>query len=205
MLLNDKNQELVKLERRDHITRAAARVFLEHGFDRASMAEIARRADVSKQTLYSHFGSKESLFGEAINKACREHTARELLASEDVDFRTALHRLGTGLCSLLFSDDAIRLESLCVAGASSHPEVSNMYWEAGPVWIKQQLAEFFQKQIELGRLKSVDPNKLARQFTALLCGESRLKNLLGIAHADAATIEAVVTEAVDMMVDAYAL
>ncbi len=62
---------------RDSVARAkhaaileAARVqFLEHGFTRSGMTDIARRADVSTATLYKHFRSKEILFAEIIERA----------------------------------------------------------------------------------------------------------------------------------------
>ena len=37
-------------------------VFLELGFERASMDVVASRAETSKRSLYAHFGSKEKLF-----------------------------------------------------------------------------------------------------------------------------------------------
>lgn len=62
---------------RDNVARAkhaaildAARAhFLEHGFTRSGMTEIAQRADVSTATLYKHFRSKEILFAEIIERA----------------------------------------------------------------------------------------------------------------------------------------
>ncbi len=47
---------------REHILWAAKDVFLEMGFERASMDEVAARAATSKRTLYAHFESKERLF-----------------------------------------------------------------------------------------------------------------------------------------------
>ena len=37
-------------------------VFLELGFERASMDEVSARAETSKRSLYAHFESKENLF-----------------------------------------------------------------------------------------------------------------------------------------------
>lgn len=48
---------------------AARAQFLEHGFTRSGMTDIARRADVSTATLYKHFRSKEILFAEIIERA----------------------------------------------------------------------------------------------------------------------------------------
>jgi AcrR family transcriptional regulator len=47
---------------REHMLQSAKQVFLEMGFERASMDEVARRANTSKRSLYAHFESKEKLF-----------------------------------------------------------------------------------------------------------------------------------------------
>lgn len=47
---------------REHILLAAKNVFLEMGFERASMDVVAARAETSKRSLYAHFESKEKLF-----------------------------------------------------------------------------------------------------------------------------------------------
>jgi len=47
---------------REHILFAAKDVFLEMGFERASMDVVAARAETSKRSLYAHFESKEKLF-----------------------------------------------------------------------------------------------------------------------------------------------
>lgn len=44
------------------IFQAAIDVFSERGFDRATMDDIAARANVAKGTIYYHFKSKEELF-----------------------------------------------------------------------------------------------------------------------------------------------
>ena len=59
-------------ERREAILVAAKQVFLEMGFDRASMDEIAARFGGSKATVYRYFGSKETLFKELISRTANE-------------------------------------------------------------------------------------------------------------------------------------
>jgi AcrR family transcriptional regulator len=48
--------------RRERILDAAMAVFAERGYDAASVAEIARRADISKSVIYDHFESKAGLY-----------------------------------------------------------------------------------------------------------------------------------------------
>ncbi|MFC6981610.1 TetR/AcrR family transcriptional regulator [Microbulbifer taiwanensis] len=47
---------------RQKILAAAEQVFLRSGFPGATMDEVAATAGISKQTVYAHFGSKETLF-----------------------------------------------------------------------------------------------------------------------------------------------
>ncbi len=54
------------------ITQAASDMFLAEGFDRVTLDQIAQRAGVSKQTIYSHFADKEALF----KAICTELTER---------------------------------------------------------------------------------------------------------------------------------
>ncbi len=58
--------------RRDALLRAAVRVFGEHGFDCATMEEIARRADVAKGTTYLYYPSKQSIYDAALSGGLAE-------------------------------------------------------------------------------------------------------------------------------------
>ncbi len=54
--------------KREQILDGAKRVFMEQGFDAASMNDITRAAGVSKGTIYVYFQNKEDLFGELIQR-----------------------------------------------------------------------------------------------------------------------------------------
>jgi TetR/AcrR family fatty acid metabolism transcriptional regulator len=51
-----------RVNRKEDIMRAAIQVFSEKDFNRASISEIAEKADVAEGTIYQHFKSKEDLF-----------------------------------------------------------------------------------------------------------------------------------------------
>lgn len=54
-------REREKRERRQSILRAAREVFFENGFHRATVDDVAERAEVSKGTVYLYFESKETI------------------------------------------------------------------------------------------------------------------------------------------------
>lgn len=60
--LREKKKEAV----RKNILEAASRVFYTHGYEQASMAEIAKEANTGVGTCYNYFPSKASLFCESV-------------------------------------------------------------------------------------------------------------------------------------------
>jgi AcrR family transcriptional regulator len=77
-------RERKKLQTRQAIAEAAKRLFLERGFDQVSVAEVARAADVSEQTVFNYFPTKEDLVFERMDTfehelltAVRERPERE--------------------------------------------------------------------------------------------------------------------------------
>jgi AcrR family transcriptional regulator len=55
-------RELKKEQTRELIAGTAWRMFVDRGFDRVSVAEVARAAQVAEATVYNYFGTKEDLF-----------------------------------------------------------------------------------------------------------------------------------------------
>ena len=58
--------------RRNALLHAAVQVFGEHGFDCATMEQIAQRADVAKGTTYLYYRSKQSIYDAALSHGLAE-------------------------------------------------------------------------------------------------------------------------------------
>ena len=90
-------REREKEERRRSILRAARDVFFEHGFHRATVDNVADRAEVSKGTVYLYFESKETILarllleglGELIEELEQAYSAGEAIEADE-----RLRRLG---------------------------------------------------------------------------------------------------------------
>ena len=128
-------------EKRRLIIDAAGDLFMEQGYENASMDGIAKLAGVSKQTLYSHFGGKEQLFSAAIECKCEEYQLDSSLSNTDNNYRDSLQEFCEQLARLLVSPEALQVFRVCVAEAD-RTEVGNLFWQAGPERIRNQLHVF---------------------------------------------------------------
>jgi AcrR family transcriptional regulator len=115
---------------RRHILWSAKDVFLEQGFERASMDEVAARAETSKRSLYAHFGSKEKVFLAvvgAVREAYLEHLGTPAeLAADPVDALTAFLVRVTGH---VLWESVIRTCRMAIAEAPRMPEAARGYHE----------------------------------------------------------------------------
>ncbi|WP_454625672.1 TetR/AcrR family transcriptional regulator [Bradyrhizobium cenepequi] len=115
--------------KRRQILDGARKVFLELGFDGASMGEIARAAGVSKGTLYVYFDDKSRLF-EAIveeEKIEQSKTAFNFDPQRDVD--TTLPEFGRAYIALLCRPGGGSAIRTVMAIAERMPEVGSRFYE----------------------------------------------------------------------------
>src|SRR5215468_4716735 len=93
--------------KRRQIIDGACRVFLDRGFDAASMGEIARQARVSKGTLYVYFKSKEELFEAIVGEQCNAQAEQIFSLDGEAAIESELQRLGEGLTRFLCQPDGV--------------------------------------------------------------------------------------------------
>src|SRR5258705_11455718 len=94
--------ELGDGQKRLQIIDGARAMFLAQVFDAASMGEIARKAGVSKGTLYVYFDSKERLFEAIAHEECGAQAETVFsLDPADHDVEAVLTRLGRSFVKFL--------------------------------------------------------------------------------------------------------
>ncbi len=166
--------------KRQQIMEGARRVFLQDGFDGASIGDIVRAAGVSKGTLYAYFPSKEKLF-EALIVEDRRKQAEALftLDENDQDVVHALRRLGKTFLDMLLSPDNLDFLRIVVGASTKFPQAGKAFFEAGPCHGTNRLASYLQRLTEQGKLSVDDPQLAARQFLDLCKTGIHLRMMLG--------------------------
>ncbi|MGJ7487707.1 TetR/AcrR family transcriptional regulator C-terminal domain-containing protein [Variovorax sp. LT2P21] len=191
--------------KRDAILEAASQVFLESGFEGASMAEIAARVGGSKATLYGYFGSKEDLFIEVMSGAAKHHFDRifAALESDEDDLSLALQRFGERALAVLCQESAIQARRAIVA-ESGRSDIGLRFFEGGPKKGITELGRFLELQMERGELRRSDPIVTAHHLMALLDAETITPRLFGIEKKlSKAQIRGAVARALDTFLAGY--
>ena len=114
---------------RQHILFTAKDVFLELGFERATMELIAARAETSKRTLYAHFENKETLYFAFIDLVRGLFLSR-LRTPGDYpgEPAEALTQFCGQFLEALLYQPTIRMCRLCTAEAERFPEAAARYF-----------------------------------------------------------------------------
>lgn len=160
----------------ESIIAAATAAFLDLGFKAASMDLVARRANVSKVTVYSHFKNKEALFVAIIDALAGRLVARiNRLTLGDTAPAPALRRFGRMYLELAVASSSLALHRVVIAESARIPALGALIYQHGPVKIVTSLADFLARQTEF-RLS--DPRLAAEQFLGMVLGHNQLRLLL---------------------------
>jgi TetR/AcrR family transcriptional repressor of mexJK operon len=122
--------------KRRAILDAATEIFLRHGYLGASMDEVAARAQVSKQTVYKQFASKEALFiaivGGMTGAAGDEVQRKIAELGERDDVEQQLLAYAERQLTVVLTPRLMQLRRLVIGEASRFPELGKALYAGGP-------------------------------------------------------------------------
>lgn len=162
--------------KREAILSAAARLFLEQGYERASMNELVKRMGGSKATLYGYFSSKEALFAAVVQSIATPHLSNAALALQkaterDMDLQQALTRFGEDLLQVLMNEASALAVYRMVLSEAGHSDVGQIFHDAGPAESINLLGRLLAAFMEKGQLRKADAHVSAQQLLALVTAE----------------------------------
>jgi TetR/AcrR family transcriptional repressor of mexJK operon len=157
--------------KRQQILDAAIELFIEKGYAKTSMDLIAKNADVSKQTVYSHFGNKDELFFAAIEFRCESLQLLEIATLDFSDVRSILITIARRFSQFVTSKEACAVHKICSFESNTYPQVSDIYYQAGPMKLISQLADLFKELNDRNVLAINNSWQAAIQFLNIMKGE----------------------------------
>lgn len=157
--------------KRRQILDGARRVFLDLGFDGASMGEIARAAGVSKGTLYVYFADKSRLFEAIVEEETVAQAKVAFNFDPARDVETTLREFGQAYIQLLCRPGGGSAIRTVMSIAERMPEVGRRYYENVLEGTINRLADYLGAHVGPTELAIEDCRLAASQFM-MMCQAS---------------------------------
>jgi AcrR family transcriptional regulator len=165
--------------RRQAFLKAAREVFLEQGYEAASVNDIIRRAGGSMATLYAQFGNKEGLF---LAVAQEQHErVMEAMTPECVDhlpLEEGLQTIGEQFLRVLLEPDTLAMFRVVIGEGRNFPEDVRRIIFSGGEKVRAAAAAFMRSH----GVASSDPDAVAAFFLDMLRSRHHFRALADLGY-----------------------
>ena len=147
-----------KSARPEEILAAALDVFTDRGFAATKLEDVARRAGVTKGTIYLYFENKEALFKALIRQTIVPVIAQgeELAKSFTGSARDLFERLVREYWRLVGETSLVGIPKLMMAEANNFPELARFYYEEVVTRGRRLMASVLERGIKAGEFRPVN-------------------------------------------------
>ena len=150
--------------KRRQIIDGARKVFMDLGFDGASMGEIARSAGVSKGTLYVYFADKNRLFEAIVEEETLQQGKVFFNFDPERDVTTTLMDFGRAYVQMLCRPGGGSATRTVMAIAERMPDVGRRFYNNVVALTIARLADYLEIRTASGDLAIEDCELAATQF-----------------------------------------
>ncbi|MEC4590364.1 MULTISPECIES: TetR/AcrR family transcriptional regulator [Nitrospirillum] len=148
---------------------AALKVFMEKGFERATLGDIVALSGGSRATLYELFGGKEGLFL-AVLEVVTGHISQLMndIAESCGPPEEVLTQFGTSLLEALVQPDVMAMNRVLVAEGRLFPDQLEGFFRTGPDQSREKVANYLRRAADQGLIVVDDPITAARIFFGMV-------------------------------------
>lgn len=149
-------------------------MFLEQGYEAASVNDVVRRAGGSLATLYAQFGNKEGLFLAVIQDQ-NERFTREIIPQcvDDLPLEQGLQRLGEQYLRTVVTRENLALFRIIVGEGRKFPELMQRHIISGADKVRVTVAAYLKKCLP----NIADAETSASVFMQIMGGRHQYRSL----------------------------
>ncbi len=187
--------------KRDQIIRAAAKLFLDRGYEAVSINDIIQVAGGSKETIYANFGNKKKLFEAVVQQMCAEVTIR-IDARPDGTMDQQLTRIAHSFLSKVVSPQILAFHRLMTSIGKTFPAAARLFYKTGPQRVHKLLIGWVSEQQKAGRIRDdIEAERLGILFHDMLVGDQLLARLTAAASTKQQSLQ--INETVQLAVTVF--
>ena len=184
------------------IIETARTLFAQNGFARTTLDAIAEMSGVTKMTIYSHFKSKEELFGATITNRIKKEFTFDIGTLDPRNPSDGLIKIASGFILLLRKKEVLGTYRTMFSSALTHPKLCLEFFEKGPLEVHQQVAKYLQQCSKEGSLKITNVDISTSQFLSLFLGLDHIRCMLGLKKPTKKDDEQLILKNVDFFIQA---
>lgn len=158
--------------RHEQLLDAALDLFLEHGYELATIEMIAARVHMTKRTVYARHPDKASLFHAATQRAI-ERQVVPTQALEDADrgdLAETLEAIARLRIHQVMTPNGVRLQRIINTESYRFPELFTSNYQQSAKPVIEFVAGLFDRAIAAGEIAPTDSDLAARAFLSLVVG-----------------------------------
>lgn len=160
--------------KRATILSAGQALFLANGYQGTSVDQVAASAQVSKQTVYKHFGDKHELLlaivDEALSSTVTPFLGRIAQLADTDNLEADLTALAGEYLRAVVAEPVVQLRRLVVGEANRVPELAQLYYDQAPARVLAAFADCIGRLHDRGLLSAPEPAVAAEHFAFLVVG-----------------------------------
>jgi len=156
--------------RTEEVLEAALDLFIVKGFASTRMEDIATAAGLSKAAIYLYFSSKDAVFIALVRTRLVPIRSRFLEAamSGGGDPVAGLKAVALAWTSVMSDQRLAALPLIVMGEAARFPEVVRYYHEEVTERVLSIIGDLYQRGVETGQFRAIDPRSAARALIAPL-------------------------------------
>ncbi len=193
--------------RPEEILKAAMAVFGERGFARARLEDVARKAGVSKGTLYLYFDSKDALFREMVRatKGPALAEGEAWLEAHQGSSREALSHILRRMWRIMAEPDQAALSRLVQSEIRNFPELARFYFEEVTLRARRLLERVLTRGAANGEFRPEQARFAARAIPGLALAMSGIHCFFAPFDPDPMSPEEMGERALDLILNGIGL
>lgn len=188
--------------RQQELLDTALDLFLENGFEIATVEMIASRVNMTKRTIYARYRDKSALFLAAVRRAIeRQIVPSETLEGFDTgDLAGTLESVARLRIAQVMTPNGLRLQRIINTEGYRFPEIYAAHYELSARPVIDFVAGVLDRAIADGTVAPIDTDQAARAFMSMVVG-GQVRSVVAGRPPSAAQLEERVEFTVRLLLD----
>lgn len=157
-------REKVRNTNRKAILNAARNLFLQSGFNRVCMADVAQQAQVSTATLYKYFRSKNDLFVSMVEQTYAEIAGTLTAKTANLPIEDILLGMGEELATTHYEGGLNALMRAVITEVANNPQLGRDFLRLSSTLRQNFAINYLDKLVAAGKLDIPDTSLAALQI-----------------------------------------